>query len=402
MRCLSQAWWDGDPQMRDDPMGWLGSSPAYSAQHAKRRMEGAKELNEAKLWQQRLRGLFDKYLAEMSTACFFCGAPLDARIANDFCSCNSDREIGPPTYAMGLRLPDGHWGSGLHFWIKPEAATLDCEQLAVLVATRRARWGLPPLNAWHVLRTGPRYASVGERNAILERQEQLEFMLDEYAKEFANVCCYCRAPFNSHTVNTSCVNHIDERFQYDSFASDPLMPRHRQLRGMHFWVPQLFNEPSRLAPWDSRSNIARDQWSVRKPIPMLQQPMQMSPRRSWQRMQFASDPPQMQRHARAVSPPRLVHLGHLDRLPQNLQIVLQNVVGAVEREHMNVRKAFQIFDARNTGLLSKDEFVQALEYLQLGLASSETQLILSSLRTTMDGMVNYEEFLELLKQCVHY
>merc|ERR1719482_2043214 len=111
---------------------------------------------------------------------------------------------------------------------------------------------------------------------------------------------------------------------------------------------------------------------------MLQQPMQMSPR-SWQRMQFASDPPRMQRHTRAVSAPRLVHLGHLDRLPQNLQIVLQNVVGAVEREHMNVRKAFQIFDARNTGLLSKDEFVQALEYLQLGLASSETQLILSSL-----------------------
>merc|ERR1712054_417650 len=91
--------------------------------------------------------------------------------------------------------------------------------------------------------------------------------------------------------------------------------------------------------------------------------------------------------AAGIAPPS----GH--PLAPQTDALLRKIVQACERSGVDIRGAFQQFDANKSGLISPQEFRDALSRLRIGASDEEVSLLLARLDTNRDGMISYEEFL---------
>jgi len=91
--------------------------------------------------------------------------------------------------------------------------------------------------------------------------------------------------------------------------------------------------------------------------------------------------------ASGFAPPGGHHLSH------QTDALLRKITQACDRSGVDIRSAFQAFDANQRGFISPQEFRDALSRLKIGASDEEVSMLLARLDTNADGMVSYEEFL---------
>ena len=73
--------------------------------------------------------------------------------------------------------------------------------------------------------------------------------------------------------------------------------------------------------------------------------------------------------------------------------IFNSIVGRLKRSRVSVLRAFELFDSSGDGVLSRSEFVEALEKLGLGdLANNQIEAIVRTVDLDGDGQINYNEF----------
>mmetsp|Transcript_40311 Transcript_40311/g.61513 ORF Transcript_40311/g.61513 Transcript_40311/m.61513 type:complete len:176 (-) Transcript_40311:66-593(-) len=66
-------------------------------------------------------------------------------------------------------------------------------------------------------------------------------------------------------------------------------------------------------------------------------------------------------------------------------------------EERQIKQAFMYFDKDNSGTISSDELRQCLQSEDQTLSDDEVNALISEVDTNQDGMIDYKEFLEMMR-----
>jgi len=83
-----------------------------------------------------------------------------------------------------------------------------------------------------------------------------------------------------------------------------------------------------------------------------------------------------------------------DQENEGVRDMARSLVRGMDKEELErvLHTIFQAFDTDGSGSLSRDEFVKALQSMELGLTRREVNCVLSQYDTNRDGQISYNEF----------
>ena len=79
-----------------------------------------------------------------------------------------------------------------------------------------------------------------------------------------------------------------------------------------------------------------------------------------------------------------------------INMLRQKVAMEIINKGTKIRQIFKAFDKNSTGHLSRSQFRECLEMFKLGIDTAEIEMLLQEADTNRDGLINYEEFCDLV------